>query len=172
MSRRQKQILLALVMTVMLTSASISIVQPRQMPVITPTPSCTPAATPEPSATPTPRPTATIPDEVEVHGIDDCIITFFCCEQQSHICNQGYSNDTYESNPYTPYYTCVVDPRVIPLGSIIEVMLDDGSWLLLVAESTSAAVRGRHIQIAVEMHAEALALGRQQQPIIWYEPIN
>ena len=89
--------------------------------------------------------------------IDECTITHYCSEKRKHICGTG-DGITATEVPVTPYWTCAVDPDVIPLGS--EVMVDYGdSVAFYKAQDIGCWVNGNHIDLAVETHEEALGLG-------------
>lgn len=54
-----------------------------------------------------------------------------------------------------------VDPRYIPLGSIVRVTLSDGSSFEAIAEDVGGAIRGQIIDVAHETTQEAYVFGRQ-----------
>lgn len=54
-----------------------------------------------------------------------------------------------------------VDPRYIPLGTIVRVTLSDGSSFEAIAEDTGGAIRGQIIDVAHETKADANRFGRQ-----------
>lgn len=54
-----------------------------------------------------------------------------------------------------------VDPKVIPLGSKVEVELPDGRKILTTAEDTGGAIKGNRIDIAMATVAEAKDFGIQ-----------
>ena len=84
--------------------------------------------------------------------IGECTITHYCCEAYEHICGDG-DGLTATGIPVAPGMVAV-DPDVIPLGSTVSI---DGQAYL--AADTGEAVRGNHVDIAVESHQEALELG-------------
>lgn len=84
--------------------------------------------------------------------IGECTITHYCCEVYEHICGDG-DGLTSTGLPVAPGMVAV-DPDVIPLGSTVII---DGQRYL--AADTGAAVRGLHVDIAVEDHQTALELG-------------
>ena len=103
------------------------------------------------------------------HVIEDCTITFYCNEKYPHICGTG-DGIAYDGTPALALATCAVDPDVIPLGSTVMVDLGDGDGLrTLVANDTGAAVKGKHIDLCVATHEEALRLGRQTATVYWCE---
>lgn len=62
--------------------------------------------------------------------------------------------------------TIAVDPNVIPYGS--HVVIDGHEYI---AQDTGSGLRGSmpHIDIYCDSHQEALQIGRQTKPIIWWE---
>lgn len=89
--------------------------------------------------------------------IDDCKITHYCAEAYNHICGNG-DGLTATNVPVTPYWTCAVDPSVIPYGS--DVMVDYGDRVeFWQAQDCGSAVKGNHIDLAVESHEEAMENG-------------
>ena len=89
--------------------------------------------------------------------IDDCKITHYCTEAYNHICGNG-DGLTATNVPVTPYWTCAVDPSVIPYGS--DVMVDYGDRVeFWQAQDCGSAVKGNHIDLAVESHEEAMKNG-------------
>ncbi len=97
---------------------------------------------------PEPEPTA----EPELVSLGEFKITYYCCEKRPHICGTG-DGLTATGVPVEPGI-CAVDPEVIELGSTI--IIDGVEYL---AADVGGAVKGKHIDIAVETHAEALELG-------------
>lgn len=91
--------------------------------------------------------------------LTDCTITYYCAEQRPHICGTG-SGLTATGTPVTPGWTCAVDPGIIPYGS--EVMVDFGDRVeFYKAQDCGGAVKGNHIDLAVDTHANALQKGTQ-----------
>ena len=54
-----------------------------------------------------------------------------------------------------------VDPRVIPLGSIVRVEYADGTTFKAIAGDTGGSIKGRRIDILVASENEAYRLGKQ-----------
>ncbi len=168
MSRRHRQLLCILVVLLMVAAALValgtkgridatnevnaSLVAP---PAPSPNESMSYRACSDPIATPT------------VHVIKDVKVTFYCCEEYHHICNNGWPWLTASRTYPTPYTTCAVDPNTIPLGSSVTVLCDDGSIYNLVAEDTGGGIRGTEIDVAVTTHWDALQLGVKYADIIW-----
>ena len=104
----------------------------------------------------------------KAHRIDNCKITYYCCERYSHICGTG-DGLTALGGEVLPGVSCAV-PKPIPLGSTIIVDWGDGSDLeYRVGDDRGDAVRGDHIDLAVPTHREALALGVAYATVYWIE---
>lgn len=58
-----------------------------------------------------------------------------------------------------------VDPRVIPLRSIVRVTLADGTSFEAIASDKGGAIKGARIDVLVASKAEAYRLGRQQATV-------
>lgn len=101
--------------------------------------------------------------------LDDCVVTYYCCEQYPHICNAGPPYTTATGKPLVAYRTCAVDPSIIPLGSEVTVLFEDGSYSTYIAHDTGGAIKGGRIDIAVATHDEAMSLGRDVAKIYWRE---
>ena len=93
-------------------------------------------------------------------------VTFYCCERRAHICGTG-DGITASGTEVTPWQSVAVDPKVIPLGSTVLVDFGDGEIHYFVAEDVGGAVKGNHIDIAVEGHQEALELGVKSATVYW-----
>ena len=102
--------------------------------------------------------------------LEDCTITYYCCEKYPHICNAGPPYLTYLETKPTPWVTCAVDPRLIPLGSDVLIDLGDGELLYLVAEDIGGSIKGNKIDINVATHQEALELGVDQATVYYIPP--
>jgi 3D (Asp-Asp-Asp) domain-containing protein len=59
---------------------------------------------------------------------------------------------------------CAVDPRVIPLGSIVRV-----GGVSYEADDTGPAVKGSHIDLRLDSYKQAKAFGRRHTPIEIYK---
>lgn len=106
-----------------------------------------------------------------VHVIDDCVVTYYCCEKRAHICGTG-DGITATGAEATPGMTCAVDPAVIPFGSIVCVDYGDGVLHEYVAQDSGAWVNEDHVDLCVETHSEALELGRRTATVYWTAPEN
>lgn len=60
---------------------------------------------------------------------------------------QGDGHTTFSGAPVKQEWTVAVDPKVIPLGSLIEVRYPDGTDRLYRATDTGGAVKGKHIDV-------------------------
>ena len=99
------------------------------------------------------------------HMVEDCTITYYCAEKRPHICGTG-DGITATGTPVTPYWTCAVDPSVIPYGATVMVDWGD-SVAFYEAQDCGSAVDGSHIDLAVATHEEALQLGRKTATVYW-----
>ena len=96
-----------------------------------------------------------------------CTVSHYCCEKRPHICGTG-NGITASGVPVQAGVSVAVDPKVIPLGSTVYVDYGDGVVHTYIAHDTGGAVKGNHIDVAVETHAEALRLGLKKA-IVWWE---
>lgn len=93
-------------------------------------------------------------NEYELVYIGNYKLTHYCTEKRSHICGGG-AGITATGTQVTAGRTIAVDPGVIPYGT--EVYIEGYGWR--VAEDCGGAVNGKHIDIAVETHSQALSMG-------------
>lgn len=101
---------------------------------------------------------ATRLDDVTVTHYDPCVK---CCGKTDGITATGV--------PVTPYYTVAVDPELIPLGSEVLVDYGDGEIHYYRAEDLGGGVKGKHLDLCVTDHTEALTLG-VRQATVWVLP--
>ena len=88
-------------------------------------------------------------------------ITYYCAEKYPHICNAGPPYKTATGDTPTPGVTIAVDPSDIPLHS--KVMIYGHEYT---AQDTGGAVDGKHIDILVAKHSDALNKGtRRNVPV-------
>lgn len=105
--------------------------------------------------------------KVNASVIPSCEITHYCCEPYEHICGTG-DGITSTGVPVTAGWTCAVDPSVIPYGA--EIMVDYGDRVeFWKAQDCGGAIRGNHIDLAVETHEEAQQLGVKTATVYWLE---
>ena len=81
-------------------------------------------------------------------------ITHYCTEQFEHICGTG-DNRTATGAIVTPGTTIAVDPSVIPYGTKVYI----NGYGFRAVQDCGGAVKGRHIDVAVTTHDEAMNLG-------------
>lgn len=103
------------------------------------------------------------------HKIENCTVTYFCCEEYPHICGTG-NGITATGTQVTPNISCAVDPAVIPLGTTVMVDYGDGDLQYYRAEDIG--VTGGHVDLAVATHAEALKWGVQTATVYWCEEVT
>lgn len=83
--------------------------------------------------------------------LGDFKYTYYCDERRSHIC--GGSGITKSGAPTKVGTTIAVDPSIIPLGTTVYI---EGVGFRT-AQDTGGAVKGKHIDILVKYHDEALS---------------
>ena len=67
--------------------------------------------------------------------------------------------------------TIGVDPDLIPLGSIVKIVFQDGTEHTYIAEDTGSAINGNIIDLLVSSHSEGIQFGRQTCRV-YIEEIN
>ena len=67
--------------------------------------------------------------------------------------------------------TIGVDPNVIPLGSTVKIVFQDGTEHIYKAEDTGSAIQGNIIDLLVSSHSEGIQFGRQTCRV-YIEEIN
>lgn len=100
--------------------------------------------------------------------IEDCTITYYCCEKYEHICGTG-DGITYTGTEVYPGRSCAVDPTVIPFGATVMVDYGDGEIHYYVAEDIGLSITGSRIDLAVATHSEALQMGTKTATVYWTE---
>jgi 3D (Asp-Asp-Asp) domain-containing protein len=93
-------------------------------------------------------------EEYELIYIGNYKLTHYCCEKRPHICGTG-AGITATGTQVTAGRTIAVDPSVIPYGT--KVYIEGYGWR--VAEDCGGAVVGKHIDVAVETHSQAMSMG-------------
>lgn len=78
-------------------------------------------------------------------------ITHYC---PCYTCNGSWGSKTALGTTMTPNRTIAVDPRIIPLGSKVEI-----NGRIYIAEDTGGAIKGNRIDVCVSSHSEAYAKG-------------
>lgn len=96
------------------------------------------------------------------HGEELYKISFYCnCVK---CCGKAPGDPAYRitaSGRQTSRGTIAVDRKIIPLGSLVEIL----GYGLMRAEDTGGAIKGRHIDVWVSSHKEALSLGIKKLPV-------
>ena len=98
--------------------------------------------------------------------LDNVIVTHYCSERRPHICGTG-DGITASGRQVTPYVSVAVDPTVIPMGADVLVDYGDGEIHYYRADDTGPWVNGKHIDLAVETHDEALQIGIKTATVYW-----
>lgn len=103
------------------------------------------------------------------HRIDNVTVTHYCICQQC--CGKAPNHPAYgvtaSGRRATPYVSVAVDPSVIPLGADVLVDYGDGEIHYYRADDTGSGVGGRHIDLCVGSHDEALQMGRRTATVYW-----
>lgn len=92
--------------------------------------------------------------EYELVYLGDFKLTHYCTEKREHICGTR-DNLTAIGTEVVPGISVAVDPSVIPYGS--QVYIEGYGWRI--AENCGGWVNGKHIDVAVDTHAEASSMG-------------
>lgn len=93
-------------------------------------------------------------EEYELIYLGEFKLTHYCTEKENHICGTG-DGITATGTNVSAGRTIAVDPTIIPYGS--EVYIEGYGWRI--AEDCGGAIIGKHIDIAVGTHDEALSMG-------------
>lgn len=105
------------------------------------------------------------------HRIDNVTVTHYCICQQC--CGKAPDHPAYgitaSDRRATPYVSVAVDPSVIPLGADVLVDYGDGEIHYYRADDTGSGVGGRHIDLCVGSHDEALQMGRRTATVYWVD---
>lgn len=103
--------------------------------------------------------------------LDNVTVTHYCVCRKC--CGKDPDHPAYgitaSGRKLTPYVSVGVDPEVIPLGSTVIADYGNGELHYYVADDTGSSVKGAHIDLAVETHAEALELGVREATVYWCE---
>lgn len=92
--------------------------------------------------------------EYELVYLGDFKLTHYYTGKREHTCGTG-DNLTAIGTEVVPGISVAVDPSVIPYGS--QVYIEGYGWRI--AEYCGGCVNGKHIDIAVDTHAEASSMG-------------
>ena len=93
-------------------------------------------------------------EEYRLVYIGNFKLTHYCTEKREHICGTG-AGLTATGTKVTAGRSVAVDPSVIPYGT--RMYIEGYGWRT--AEDCGGGVDGSHIDIAVETHSQALAMG-------------
>ena len=103
------------------------------------------------------------------HRLDNVTVTHYCICQRC--CGKSSDHPAYgitaSGRRATPYVSVAVDPSVIPLGADVLVDYGDGEIHYYRADDTGSGVDGRHIDLCVGSHAEALRMGVKTATVYW-----
>lgn len=103
------------------------------------------------------------------HRIDNVTVTHYCICQQC--CGKAPDHPAYgitaSGRRATPYVSVAVDPSLIPLGADVLVDYGDGEIHYYRADDTGSGVTGRHIDLCVGSHDEAVQLGHRTATVYW-----
>lgn len=108
------------------------------------------------------------PDRERSHMQVFTITAYSPYDNQSGIECDGNPNDTATDTKPKPG-TFAVDPKVIPYGSAIVVIYDDGTIELGKAEDCGGWVKGKHIDVFRYTYAEAKKFGVKKATVMWYK---
>lgn len=92
--------------------------------------------------------------EYELVYLGDFKITHYCTEHREHICGTG-TGITASGTQVTAGRTVAVDPKIIPYGT--KLYIEGYGWRI--AEDCGGAVKNTQIDVAVDTHSDALAMG-------------
>lgn len=93
-------------------------------------------------------------DEYEFVYIGDFQLTHYCKEAYPHICGSG-AGVTATGTQITVGRTAAVDPSRIPYGTQMYIE----GYGFRIAEDCGGAVKGNHIDVAVDTHDQAMSMG-------------
>ena len=121
-----------------------------------------------------PRPeerTVVLPDAAELNKLEDVLLTHYCiCEK---CCGKSASHPeygiTHSGRVAEPYKSVAVDPNIIPLGSTVWLVYEDGEIVECRADDTGGAIDGARIDLCVSSHSEAWELGIADITVYWKE---
>lgn len=100
---------------------------------------------------------------VDLRPLGTFTVSYYCTEDYPHICNDG-DLTTKTGGLVKANHSVAVDPTIIPLGSFIFV-----NGHVYYADDTGGSVKGKHIDIAVPTHKEALDLGVQEVTVFIFK---
>ena len=108
------------------------------------------------------------------HKLTDVTVTHYCPCQKC--CGKPEGHPAYgitaSGRQLVPGVSVGVDPSVIPLGSTVILDFGDGDLQYCVADDTGSGVKGKHIDLAMADHQEALEMGVRTATVYWCEEGN
>ena len=108
------------------------------------------------------------------HKLTDVTVTHYCPCQKC--CGKPEGHPAYgitaSGRQLVPGVSVGVDPSVIPLGSTVILDFGDGDLQYCVADDTGSGVKGKHIDLAMADHQEALEMGVRTATVYWCEEEN
>ena len=99
-------------------------------------------------------------NEYKLVYIGNYKLTHYCTEKRKHICGTG-TGLTATGTKVTAGRSIAVDPKVIPYGS--KVYIEGYGWRT--AEDCGGGVDGKHIDVAVGSHSQALSMGTKTRGV-------
>ena len=104
----------------------------------------------------------------EKYSVDTFQVTAYSpYDNVSGMCNDGNPNVTATGTKPRPG-TIAVDPNVIPYGSKIIIIYEDGTVEYGIAEDCGGLIKGIVIDIFRQTYKEAVEHGRREATVIWY----
>lgn len=107
---------------------------------------------------------------LELHYLGEFEYTGYC---KCTICCDSYGSNRpvldgkevvyTSSGEYASKYTIAVDPKVIPIGSMVYLE----GYGMRIAQDVGGAIKGNRVDIYCETHDEALTVGRQKGMKVW-----
>lgn len=110
----------------------------------------------------------TLRQVTEKYSVDTFQVTAYSpYDNVSGMCNDGNPNVTATGTKPRPG-TIAVDPKVIPYGSKIIIVYEDGTVEYGVAEDCGGLIKGNIIDVFRQTYKEAVKHGRREAIVIWY----
>lgn len=91
--------------------------------------------------------------------VQDMVITHYCLENYTHICNDGESHYTASGEKPIPDYTVAAD-KSIPFGT--KIIIDGQEYEVM---DRGGAIKGNRLDIAVKTHDEAINRGKIKREV-------
>ena len=110
----------------------------------------------------------TLRQVTEKYSVDTFQVTAYSpYDNVSGMENDGNPNKTATSTKPRPG-TIAVDPKVIPYGSKIIILYEDGTVERGVAEDCGGLIKGNIIDVFRQTYKETVKHGRREATVIWY----